>query len=138
MLASGSGCRGTPSSGRVVWVLLVRRTPSIPAATRDVRASTMASQFTPMNRHVVPHWRDWKLIDIKAHHIRQWTVELARGGDCQRGRNMSPLNPSTVNKILTMMKPCMAGYRASGIGRTVFSRRPRPRAARHRGEGAWS
>ena len=107
-------------------------------AARDVRASTMASQFTLMNRHVVPHWGQWKLIDIKAHHIRTWMVELARGGDCQRGRNMSPLNPSTVNKILTMMKPCMAGYRASGIGRTVFSRRPRPRAARHRGEGAWS
>jgi len=78
-------------------------------ATRDVRASTRASQHTLMNRHVVPHWRDWKLIDIKAHHIRQWTVELARGGSCSRGRDMPPLHPSTVNKVLTMMKLCMAG-----------------------------
>jgi len=77
--------------------------------TRDVRASTKASQFTLMNRHVVPHWRDWKLIDIKAHHIRAWTVELARGGSCSRGPGMPPLQPSTVNKVLTMMKLCLAG-----------------------------
>jgi len=84
-------------------------------ATRDVRASTMASQFTLVNRHVVPHWRDWKLIDIKAHHIRQWTVELVRGGRRSRGRDMAPLNPSTVNKILTMMKLCMAGAVDAGL-----------------------
>ncbi len=84
-------------------------------AARDVRASTMASQFTLMNRHVVPHWGQWKLIDIKAHHIRTWMVELARGGDCQRGRNVSPLNPSTVNQILAMMKLCMAGAVDAGL-----------------------
>ena len=84
-------------------------------ATRDVRASTMAPQFTLMNRHIVPHWGQWRLIDIKAHHIRQWMVELARGGDCQRGRNMSSLQPSTVNKALTMMKLCMAGAVDAGL-----------------------
>ena len=78
-------------------------------ATRDVRASTKASQHTMMNRHIVPHWGQWRLIDIKADHIRQWMVELARGGDCPRGPDMSPLQPSTVNKVLTMMKLCMAG-----------------------------
>ena len=94
--------------------------------TRDVRASTKASQFTLMNRHVVPHWRDWKLIDIKAHHIRTWTVELTRGGSCSRGPDMPPLQPSTVNKVLTMMKLCMAGAVDADLLETNAATRVKP------------
>ncbi len=67
------------------------------------RGKTISKRYAEESRrnlynHLIPHWRDWKLNNIKPFDVEDWLMESYEN---------SGLNPATLNRILATFKVMM-------------------------------
>ena len=71
--------------------------------TRQVEASTLATDTGRRDRHLTPRWADVPLCDITRQDIRAWAADLRDHGTAHDGKPGRPLAPATVQRIIHLL-----------------------------------
>ena len=72
--------------------------------TRDVEASTMATDVSRRDLHLIPRWADVPLSDITRHDVKAWAAQLRLGEPGGR-----PRSKATVERIVQLFSASLAG-----------------------------